>query len=64
MVPARRFMDGASANEEVVYTTTVRVGAGVVVASDEAPLLGLSGYDVGEVPFVMQAVCYGWWRHH
>ena len=58
MVPARRFMDGASANEEVVYTTTVRVGAGVVVASDEAPLLGLSGYDVGEVPFVMQAVCY------
>jgi len=25
---------------------------------DVAPLLPLSGYDVGEVPFVMQAVCY------
>jgi hypothetical protein len=25
---------------------------------DVAALLPLSGYDVGEVPFVMQAVCY------
>ena len=28
------------------------------VPMDVAPLLPLSGYDVGEVPFVMQAVCY------
>ena len=59
MVPARRFMDGASAGEDVLSSVLVRVEhADVSVPPDAAPLLPLSGYDVGEVPFVMQAVCY------
>ena len=58
MVPARRFMDGSNNDEEVLYSTSVRVGDGIEIANESAKLQPLSGYDVGEVPFVMQAVCY------
>ena len=57
MIPARRFMDGASASEDVLAAISVRASAESVPFA-HAPLLHLSGYDVGEVPFVMQAVCY------
>ena len=57
MIPARRFMDGASASEDVLAAISVRASAESVPFA-HAPLLPLSGYDVGEVPFVMQAVCY------
>lgn len=59
MIPARRFMDGASAEENVLSSVAVRVpNERPCVPFETAPLLPLSGYDVGEVPFVMQAVCY------
>ena len=59
MIPARRFMDGASGEENVLSSVAVRVpNERPCVPFETAPLLPLSGYDVGEVPFVMQAVCY------
>ena len=59
MIPARRFMDGASGEENVLSSVAVRVpNEPPCVPFETAPLLPLSGYDVGEVPFVMQAVCY------
>lgn len=54
MVPARMFMDGASSKEEVLASIAVRVeGQDECIPVEVAPLLPLSGYDVGEVPFVM-----------
>jgi len=58
MVPARNFLDGANAKELVLDCATVRAPDNDVVSPDVAELQALSGYDVGEVPFVMQAVCY------
>ena len=59
MIPARKFMDGASGEENVLSSIAVRVpNEQPCVPFETAPLLPLSGYDVGEVPFVMQAVCY------
>ena len=59
MIPARKFMDGASGEENVLSSIAVRVpNEQPCVPFENAPLLPLSGYDVGEVPFVMQAVCY------
>lgn len=58
MVPARNFLDGANAREDVLDDARVRAPDMDVVPADVAELQPLSGYDVGEVPFVMQAVCY------
>ena len=59
MVPARRFMDGADAAGTVLDAIDVRVpDADARLPLELAPLIPLSGYDVGEVPFVMQAVMY------
>ena len=60
MIPARKFMDGASDKERVLANVSVRVDGAPTetVPLESAPLQPLSGYDVGEVPFVMQAVCY------
>ncbi len=59
MVSARYFVDGERQKENVVLNEMVCVpDVDRDIPISEAELLPLSGYDVGEVPFVMQAVCY------
>ena len=58
MVPARNFMDGANGGELVLDDIRARIPDVDVVPADVAEMQPLSGYDVGEVPFIMQAVCY------
>lgn len=59
MVPARYFVDGERQKENVVLNEMVCVpDVDRDIPISEAELLPLSGYDVGEVPFVMQVVCY------
>ena len=57
MVPARNFMDGANGGELVLDDIRARIPGVDVVPADVAEMQPLSGYDVGEVPFIMQAVC-------
>ena len=59
VAPAKKFfLDGKRATERGSENATVRAPDTDRAAYDAAPMQGLSGYDVGEVPFVMQAVCY------
>jgi len=58
MVPARNFLDGANAREVELDRVVARAPDADRTPASAAALQPLSGYDVGEVPFVMQAVCY------
>ena len=59
VAPAKKFfLDGERRGESEIANVTVRAPDADVEAYDSAPMQALSGYDVGEVPFVMQAVCY------
>lgn len=59
VTPAKKFfLDGARAGERELARVVARAPDSDVVGADAAPMQALSGYDVGEVPFVMQAVCY------
>lgn len=59
VAPAKKFfLDGERRGESEIANVTVRAPDADVEAYDIAPMQALSGYDVGEVPFVMQAVCY------
>ena len=59
MAPAKKFfLDGKRTSEREFANTTVRAPDTDLAEYERAPMQALSGYDVGEVPFVMQAVCY------
>ena len=59
LLPARYFVDGKRRKESVLVNETVRVpNEDQNVPLKVAKLIPLSGYDVGEVPFVMQVVSY------
>ena len=59
VAPAKKFfLDGERRGEREFANVTVRAPDADVEAYERAPMQALSGYDVGEVPFVMQAVCY------
>ena len=59
LLPARYFVDGKRRKESVLVNEMVRVpNEDQNVPLKVAKLIPLSGYDVGEVPFVMQVVSY------
>ena len=59
VAPAKKFfLDGKRTSEREFANTTVRAPDTDLAEYERAPMQALSGYDVGEVPCVMQAVCY------
>ena len=59
VAPAKKFfLDGKRTSEREFANATVRAPDTDLAEYERAPMQALSGYDVGEVPFVMQAVCY------